>query len=701
MKQKPAGPRLGQWVYRLATYALTLPLLLWLVLRSFKEPGYRQGLLERLGMIQPNPSVRGGLWVHVASVGEAQAGLTLLDELQASWGAESLVWTTQTPAAKRLLSERLPAGTQIFFAPLDQTGAVKRFLRHAQPRALLLLERELWPEWLWQCERVAVDVVVANARLRADSVDRWPYRSLWVRKRLCSLRLILCADPASSEHFGQLGIESARIHTPGNLKFDQTPPAALKGDSNNGMAKALANRTVIVAASTHAGDEEALLPGWADFLKAWDSSASADSPKPLLVLAPRHPQRFGEVTRRLQEQWGFQAGKTLAIRSKGDVLDVDTQVWLLDSIGELAQVYASARLCLMGGTWAPLGGHNALEPLSAGCPVVFGPHTHQFPDLYNQMVHAQCAQRVPASGLWQAVSGILTDEARHAEMQTAAQQFIARQQGSAQRTLHALRALPSWPRQPMPPIRSVGSAANVWWRVADATSDASGDMSDESLSRQLDSILQSPRNLNLAAGSGRGQAFRVEHQGRDWLLRHYRRGGWMARLTHDTYPPTALARTRAMQELVLLRAMHSVGLPVPAPVAAHYRRTHALMECFSRYRADIALEWLPHTRNLVQVLRERPLTNNDWTTVGQAIAALHRHQIFHADLNAHNLLLDPQGQVFVVDFDKCERRGGDDWKARNLARLKRSLLKENHRLALHWQEADDWPALLNGYDASP
>lgn len=697
MRQKSAGPGLGHWVYRLAAYALTLPMLLWLVLRSLKEPGYRRGFAERLGVIQPNPSVRGGLWVHVASVGEAQAGLTLLHELQASWGAESLVWTTQTPAAKRLLTDRLPAGAQIFYAPLDQPGAVNRFLRHAQPRALLLLERELWPEWLWQCEQRAVDVVVANARLRAASVDRWPYRWPWVRERLHSLRLILCADPASAEHFGQLGVEPIRIRTLGNLKFDQTLPAT----SNDEIAMALAHRTVIVAASTHAGDEEALLPGWPDFLQSWHEAAPADAAPPLLVLAPRHPPRFSEVARHLEQKLGLQAGKTLAIRSEGHGLNADTQVWLLDSIGELAQVYASARICLMGGTWAPVGGHNALEPLAVGCPVVFGPHTHQFPDLYNQMVEAQCALRVPASGLWQAVTLIATDDTPHAVMQTAARQFVARQQGSAQRTLHALRTLPSWPQQPMPPIRAVGSAGNVWWRVADATADASADMSDEALSRQLDSILQSPQGVNLAAGSGRGQAYRVEHNGRLWVLRHYRRGGWMARLTHDTYPPTPPARSRAMQELVLLRAMHSMGLPVPAPVAAHYQRTHAQMGRFSRYRADIAMAWLPNTRNLVQVLRERALEAHEWMAVGRAIEALHRHQIFHADLNAHNLLLDPQGQVFVVDFDKCERRGGNDWKTRNLARLKRSLLKEHNQQALHWQEAEDWPALLNGYDASP
>lgn len=697
MRQKSAGPGLGQWMYRLLAYALTLPVLLWMVLRSFKEPGYRKGLGERLGVIQPNPSVRGGLWVHVASVGEAQAGLTLLHELQASWGTESLVWTTQTPAAKRLLSERLPSGSPIFFAPLDQAGVVKRFLRHAQPRALLLLERELWPEWLWQCEQHAVDVVVANARLRATSVDRWPYRSLWVRERLRSLRLILCADPASAEHFGQLGVEPARIHTLGNLKFDQPLPVA----SSNKIAMALAHRTVIVAASTHAGDEEILLPGWLNFLRSWHQAAPAHAPPPLLVLAPRHPQRFSEVARQLEERLGLQAGKTLAIRSEDHALNADTQIWLLDSIGELAQVYASARLCLMGGTWAPVGGHNALEALAAGCPVVFGPHTHQFPDLYNQMVERQCALRVSASGLWQAATEITTDDASHAAMQTAAQRFVASQQGSAQRTLHALRTLPSWPRQPMPPIRAVGSAGNVWWRVANATADASADVSDEALSRQLDSVLQSPQGVNLAAGSGRGQAYRVEHNGRLWVLRHYRRGGWMARLTHDTYPPTAPARSRGMQELVLLRAMHSMGLPVPAPVAAHYQRTHALMGQFSRYRADIAMEWLPNTRNLIQLLRERALSAHEWKAVGQAIAALHRHQVFHADLNAHNLLLDPQGQVYVVDFDKCERRGGDDWKTRNLARLRRSLLKEHKRQALPWQEAEDWPVLLNGYDASP
>lgn len=689
MSQRVTGLPTGHWIYRLAACAVALPALIWLWFRGLKEPGYRQGLAERLGFVRPNPSVLGGLWIHVASVGEAKAGLTLLKDLQANWGAESVLWTTQTPAARRLLAQQLPPDMPVFFAPLDTHGAVKRFLSRAQPRTLLLLERELWPEWLWQCEQRAVEVAVINARLRSASARRWPYRSRWMRQRLHSLHLVLCADPGSADHFLELGLPRERIHRLGNLKFDQLPPVV----SSDDLVSALAGRLVIVAASTHQGDEDALLPGWRRFLQAWQAHSLPDAPQPLLVLAPRHPQRFGDVAHRLEHGMGLQPGEALAIRSQGHPVGERTQIWLLDSIGELAQLYASARLCLMGGTWAPVGGHNALEPLAAGCPVIFGPHTHQFPELYAQIRESQCGVCVAPPDIWEAVLELSSNPAQHSAMQSAGRQFMARQQGSAHRTIEALRTLPSWPHHPMPAIRVLGTAADTWWTTLPAS---------ETLPLQMltpDHRGQTAQSL--ATGSGRGQAYRVEHQGRYWVLRHYRRGGWMARFIHDTYPPAQVAQTRAMQELVLLRAMRSMGLPVPTPVAAHYRRTQPHWGRYSRYRADIAIEWLPATQNLVQLLRTRRMTAPEWAAVGRAIAALHRHQIFHADLNAHNLLLNAGGEAFVVDFDKCERRSGAVWKTANLARLKRSLQKELGRHALHWIEADDWPALLSGYEASP
>ncbi len=695
-------PPLAHWLYRIAAFTLTGPSLLLLWWRGRHEPAYRQALIERLGFVHPKPSALGGLWVHVASVGEAQAALTLLPMLDAQWGAESITITTQTPAARALLIERTSGRVQPFFAPLDTVGATGRFLRRVQPRMLLLLERELWPEWLWQCEQRAITVVVTNARLKQRSTQRWPYSALWMRQRLQSLQLALCADKGSARRFGQLGLASARIHTLGNLKFDQavhySPPADL--------TTALTGRTVVIAPSTHEGDEEALLPGWiawqANFAstKAHAQGNSHPNGSPLLVLAPRHPQRFAAVAQRLQSM-GLNPGSTLAIRSKNHAVAMQTQVLLLDNIGELVHLYPLATVCLMGGTWAAVGGHNALEPLAAGCPVLFGPHTEQFPDLYEAMAECAAARCVAAPDVWTHVESIVTSQLQadglHAKMQVAGLAFIAAQQGSAARTLAHLSTLACWPVEPMPAINVQRQGPCVVWTSADVEV-ARGQRLN---ARAFDAQSYADNALTLATGSGRGQAHKIEQDGQTgWVLRHYRRGGWVARWVHDTYPSGPTVSTRAMQELLLLRHMKSLGLPVPKPVAAHCQRSIKWLGRHSRYRANILIEYIPHTRNLVQCLTEGLLPGQIWQNVGRAIALLHNKQIFHSDLNAHNILINDAGQVWLVDFDKCGLRPGDSWKVANLARLQRSLVKEQkrHTGTLHWHAEADWAELMQGYN---
>lgn len=680
---------LSHWVYRLLMSLLTGPLLLTLWWRGRREQGYRQSISQRLGFVHPKPSALGGLWVHVASVGEAQAALTLMPTLENQWGPDSITWTTQTPAARAFLLDRTAGRVQAFFAPLDTVGAVGRFLRRVQPRMLLLLERELWPEWLWQCEQGAVMVAVVNARIKKNSPQQWPYSAGWVRLRLKNLQLALCADEGSAHRFGELGLPAERIQTLGNLKFDQTPPQTPPTD----LAAALAGRTVVVIASTHEGDEDALLPDCAD----WLANQAAHV---LVVLAPRHPKRFGAVAHRLQSM-GLSPGGTLAVRSQGHAVGPRTRVLLLDTIGELAHTYPLATVCLMGGTWATVGGHNALEALAAGCPVLFGPHTEQFPDLYAAMADSGAAHCVPASDVWACVQKVLQSatlvDSLHARMQNAGLAFITSQQGSAKRTMTHLATLPCWPAKPLPAIQLQQNGPWVVWTCADVSAN---------LGQPLDAAAFEPDHyqtlkINLATGSGRGQALKVDQGKHVWVLRHYLRGGLIARWVQDTYPAAPTEQTRAMQELLLLRHMTSLGLPVPTAVAAHCQRKHSWLGGYSRYSADILIQHIPNTRNLVQCLREGPLRPVTWQAVGRAIALLHSQQIFHSDLNAHNILLDDAGKVWLVDFDKCGLRAGGSWKLANLARLRRSLAKEvkRHNGALHWHAQADWALLMQSYNA--
>lgn len=670
----------GHRVYRGVMRLLTGPVLLWLWWRGFREPGYREALAERLGFVASHPSSLGGLWLHVASVGEAQAALALWPELSSQWGEHAVTWTTQTPAARRLITQRTNGLIPVFFAPLDTVGATQRFLQRTQPRTLLLMERELWPEWLWQCEQQAIDVVVVNARLKADAARRWPYSSAWIQPRIQALQQVLCADETSLQVFEALGLATERIRTTGNLKFDMVPAPQTPPEWRD----ALHERPVLVAASTHEGDEDAILQAWPQVL--------AQHPKALLILAPRHPPRFDTVARRLSAS-GLVLGDTLVRRSAGHAILSSTQVVLLDTMGELAQCYPLARLCLMGGTWADVGGHNALEALAAGCPVLFGPHTQQFPELYAAMARAGAAQAVAGEDIGQQAARVLADPQQVQQMQQAGLAFVASQQGSAARTIQELQHLNSWPIRPMPRIGEGGDVAHShWFNLAVLPSLPV---------RAFDPHQYTSPSRTLATGSGRGQAHRVVHEGQNWVLRHYRRGGWVAKFNADRYPAAPTAQSRAMQEFALLRAMQSLGLPVPRPVAAQCARTISWLGAWSRYRADIAVECIDQVCNLAQRLDQTRPPPKAWQAIGRTIALMHHHQIDHTDLNCHNILLSSTEQVWLIDFDKCGRRPGDAWKTSNLQRLLRSLRKEHQRRPhFQWDEAD-WAHLVNGYQSGP
>jgi 3-deoxy-D-manno-octulosonic-acid transferase len=460
------------------------------------------------------------------------------------------------------------------------------------------------------------------------------------------------------------------------LKFDLP---AHTGDGPTWIA-ADTGRMVVVAASTHAADEDAILSAW--------PTIRSQHPHALLVLAPRHAPRFDAVARRLIDG-GLVLGQTLARRSLGHPVSKDTQIALLDTIGELAQCYPLAQLCLMGGTWADVGGHNALEPLAAGCPVMFGPHTHQFPDLYADMLHAGAALCVNGDAIGTEAAKLLSAAPTRQGMQAAGEAFVDAQRGSAVRTLQGLQQLKSWPVTPMPAVCTALDAAGTHWF-------------NSGLLRALPPHAFEPahypgQSQALATSSGRGQAHRVLHEGQSWVLRHYRRGGWVAKFNADQYPAVPTHDSRAMQEFSLLREMLSRGLPVPQPVAARCARSLPWMGSWSRYRADIAVVCIDDSTNLAQRLDHDRPEPAIWRAVGQAIAQMHAHQIDHTDLNCHNILINAKGQVWLIDFDKCQRRQGDAWKAGNLERLQRSLRKEQaRRPGFHWDEAD-WAELTAAY----
>lgn len=657
---------------------LLSPLLMgWLWWRGRREPGYRQRLGERLGYIPVEPRHMGCLWLHAASVGEVQAARPLIEALLKDWPDYAIVVTTQTPTG--LTALRTAWGNRIThrYAPIDTPRAVSRFLDRLQPQALLLVERELWPQWLSACTDRAIPVVLGNARLTEESAHR--YRT-WrgVMAHAWPRLLVAAADDASAGRLTSLGVPAAQVRVTGNLKFDIQPPP-----ESSAMLRMPINRKLIVAGSTHEGDEFAWLAAW--------SAIRTKHEDALLVLVPRHPQRFDAVSRALDS-----AGWVHARRSRGEMPLPEHSVLLVDTMGELLLWYRQAVVCFVGGTLAPVGGHNPLEPLSLGQPVLYGPNTQNAAALFDEIGNSGAGVCVDDTArLQNVVEEILTSPTDWVTRSEAAKALMARHRGATGRCLEVLNAA-------IAPVQ----ADQLCEVVTDTLVDGSTVWRDPARSTDMTAIDFLPSSAwpmhgstypqaveRLATGSGRGQATLVRAAEGAHVLRHYRRGGLMAKLSEDRFAHEAVYRSRAMREFALLRLMQAWSLPVPPPVAARHRPR------LLSYSADIAVTWLPGTRNLVQCLRDARPTSTAWAALGQAICQLHRRQIHHADLNAHNLLLDSEGKAWVVDFDKCERRPGDAWKTDNLNRLLRSLRKEARREpAFHWHE-EDWTLLMSAYAA--
>lgn len=655
-------------VYRLAAGALAPVALLWLWWRGRREPQYARRLGERLGRIDTPPEATGGILIHAASVGEVQAARPLIDALRHEWPDHSLTVSTITPTGMQALQEHWGQVVRHVYLPLDTRAATARFLDRLQPRLLVLMEREIWPELLWQCRQRCIPVVLVNARLSERSARfyrRWAslFSPVWPQ-----LRAVAAADPESQARYIALGVSDQHCTSPGNLKFDMPVVDAVPP-----RPEALQGRTVIVAGSTHETDEAALLAHWPALHRQY--------PQLLLVLVPRHPQRFDAVARELAA-----SGLPFVRHSQREQPQASTAIWLGDTMGHLLQWYQHADLCFIGGSLAPIGGHNALEAMVFGKPVIFGPHTHNFAQLYQLIETGAAGMRLAsAQALADAVRQACAAPQSFEAMGQRAAALVRQHRGATDRTMALLA--PLWSQDSPGALTHIrvrhDGQAQLWH---DPALIDSLDAADFDLSRQGHGAQP------MATGSGRGQAHVVEHGAVSVVLRHYRRGGLMARISEDRFLGRSAWQGRAMREYRLLRMMRSWQLPVPEPVGARHLQRGA------SYSADIMVRTLVGTRNLVQRLAVAPLSHQEWTSIGQAIRQLHDRQVFHADLNAHNLLLDAEAKAWIVDFDKCGVQPGNEWKSRNLDRLLRSLRKEHGKgTASHWEESADWPALLQGY----
>ncbi len=403
--------------------------------RARREPAYGLHWGERLGWAS-GPVRPGRLWLHAVSLGETRAAAALIEELRARHPGLRLLLTHGTATGRAAGAELLRAGDAQAWLPLDMPGAVRRFLRAQQPVLGVLMETEVWPNLLFEARAAGLPLLLVNARLSARSQAKGQRLAALLHPAMACFTAVLAQTEADAVRLRASG--AAGVQVLGNLKFDMAVSTALLAQ---GQAwRQAQGRAVVLMASSREGEEAPLLAAW----------ASQPVPRPLLLLVPRHPQRFDAVAALVAA-----AGLTLQRRTAwGAALPAAAaavDVVLGDSLGEMPLYYAAADVALLGGSFAPLGGQNLIEAAACGCPLLMGPHTYNFAQAAEGALAAGAAERVADIGAAVARALAQCSDGGQPARSRRALAFAAAHRGAAGRMAQAvLERLPLAARGPGP-----------------------------------------------------------------------------------------------------------------------------------------------------------------------------------------------------------------------------------------------------------
>jgi 3-deoxy-D-manno-octulosonic-acid transferase len=431
-------------VYFLYSVLLTLGVVALLprfIFDAVRHGKYVTGLGQRLGRLPPlETNGRPVVWLHCVSVGEAQAAHPLARAILENFPSHTLVVSTTTLTGQRIARDifRTQAAA-VFYFPFDWGWTARRALRAVNPAAVLIMETELWPGFLRECRKRGVPVAIVNGRLSGRSFGRYRLIRRFIRRVVNDLELAIMQTEADAERVRALGLRPERVRVSGNVKFDAEAPReqALTAQLRQRFGID-AGRPLLVAASTHAPEERIII----EALKLLRAMPGRDTAR--LLLAPRHPERFAEVASLLES-----SGLGWARRSEREAqTDAACEAILLDSIGELRAVYPLASVVFVGGSIAPVGGHNILEPAAAGICTVTGAHTMNFEAIVRVFLEAgalvQLApvseQQAPAA-LASVLHELLSDEARRHAIAAHARAVLDENRGATERTVKLLAPL--------------------------------------------------------------------------------------------------------------------------------------------------------------------------------------------------------------------------------------------------------------------
>jgi 3-deoxy-D-manno-octulosonic-acid transferase len=420
----PVGHRALRGLYSLVI-RLALPIsLYYLIWRGLRQREYFDRWSERFALYR-GEGLSECLWIHAVSVGEVNAAAPLLEGLRARHPGRTLLVTTTTPTGSARVRALWGDSVRHVYLPYDLPGGVRNFLDRFRPRLALVMETEIWPNLFAELERRDVPVIIANARLSERSLKGYRPIAPLVRNTMATIDFVAAQSAADAARYRKLGAPADRLRITGNLKYDLPVPEGIV-DQAAQWRRRWGERPVWIAASTHPEEEEIVIAAHRLVLAAFPSA--------LLLWAPRHPERFAAVAAACQR-----ADWRVGLRREEGLPDSATQVFVIDTLGELMSFYAASDVAFVGGSLQEVGGHNLLEPAALGVPALVGPHTYNFQEITDLLLATGAAQRVEdAASLGKKLGQLLRHPGERERRGEAGRLRIAAERGALARTLELI-----------------------------------------------------------------------------------------------------------------------------------------------------------------------------------------------------------------------------------------------------------------------
>ena len=419
-------------LYRILFLLATPLLLVALLLRSISHKAYRQRLLERFGLLCTTLKPE-GIVVHAASVGEVIALKPFISELLNHYPELPITVTTFTPTGSAQVQKLFADKVQHCYLPIDNIISTSLFLKRLRPKAMIFMETELWPNLIAQCESHRIKLLLVNGRLSDKSMRSYQKLAWLITPTIRRFGKILTQSQINQDNYLAMGATTKACALSGNLKFDITLNNDVAAKQQELEHLVTDKRKIWLVASTHPGDEALMLKAF-EQIKQHDSTV-------LLIIVPRHPERFDQVTKLAQD-----AGNNVLQRSSKQSVTLNTQVWIIDTLGELLPACALANVVTMGGSFSEIGGHNPLEPALFKKPVVVGPNMSNFKEILAQLMFAQGIIQIAENEnmpqtLAKEVLRLLTDEESAQTLGCNSYKVVKANQGATAKSLTALHLL--------------------------------------------------------------------------------------------------------------------------------------------------------------------------------------------------------------------------------------------------------------------